>query len=730
MNREHRSPETETETAAVVAPETRREAVAPSNAAVIEEAAAHEVGTEPTYLSGLDTARDAAVTPDAPAVDGPSEAAPEVAPEVDPVTAAAERMRELAAQREAAKAEGDDDLFEDAIRAESAALAETLAALSPEERVAFLESAGAETITQLLGAAQDTYDMALLGPVVEMLASSSEGLDEASLALIAGAVNGGATEQVGYALIRAMEEGHGASLAVELATSQDTRPELGVHFATAVDGTMAQGTYEFEQAARAANLLRAELAAGVARMQELGLPEEEIRAWESQYLADHQGVLDEYERRAEWYAGTLDARTIAHERMGEMAEGSYSFDEVSLLAGSEAGGRAAAEAVLAASEGEPTWLDHVPPEERERWVARGAMEGVAALASTHDVEGIDKLLQGLQTLSPGDAEAVQAIRDRLAEIDPQADPEALQQAIADAFAVADEEGGGLSFRLGAAAGLGLAAGAASVAEGITGDPSLGRLGNGFGRLGAGLSALGRLSPDELGRFEENLGLHIGIDAASFVSTFLRRGGGAVGAAIGIIEAALYASEGNYEAAGLALLPLIGAGLGSAFGPLGTIIGGFAGTAISAVLSALGFGTPDQVERITTPLVIDALVARGWDPAVAEEHAALFASEDFGPRFQAVAEALGYDPMDLLNALGSAPPDYVAQFLMDLQMATRLRRDDAGQADVQVNDYLERVYGVVTPEAAAGASEDEEWRRLLGSRKYDVEQENRRIMLGG
>ncbi|MCB9678332.1 MAG: hypothetical protein H6737_24735 [Alphaproteobacteria bacterium] len=723
MNREHRSPETETETAAVTAPETRRETVTPSNAALAEEAAAHDVAAEPSYLSGLDESVDtAALTTEGPAADAP-------AVEVDPVTAATERMRELAEQRESARAEGDDDLYADAIRAESAALAETLASLPPDQRVAFLESAGAETITQLLGAAQGTYDMEMLGPVVEMLASSSEGLDAESLALVSGAVGRGATEQVGYALIRAMEEGHGATLAVDLATTRDLNPAMGVHFGFAVDATMAQGTGEFQRAAEAANLLRAEVAAGVARMQELGLPESEIRAWETQYLADHQQILDTYEQRAEWYAGTLDARELAHERMGEHAEGSYSFDEVGLLAGSEVGGRVAAEAVMSASEGEPTWLDHVPAEERERWVSRGAMEGVAALASAHDVEGIDTLLAGLQNLSPDNAEAVQAIRDRLAGIDPQADSQTLQQAISDAFAVADEEGGGLSFRLGAAAGVGLAAGATGVAAEFTGDPSLGRLGNAFGRLGAGLSAIGRLSPDELGRFEENLGLHIGIDAASFVSTFLRRGGAAVGAAIGVLEAALYASEGNYEAAGIALLPVIGAGIGSLFGPLGTVIGGFAGSAIGALLSALGVGSPDQVQRITTPLVIDALTQRGWPASLAEEHARLFASEDFGPQFQAAAEALGYEPTELMTALGSAPPEYVSRFLLDLQMSTRMRRDENGEAHVEVNDFLERMYGVVTPEAAADAAEDDEWRYMLNRREQEVIDENRQRMFG-
>ncbi|MCA9494215.1 MAG: hypothetical protein KC621_30015, partial [Myxococcales bacterium] len=594
----------------------------------------------------------------------------------------------VAGLREAA-ASGDAEAvaaYNAAVAQQGADLAQVLGGLSEADRAAFLEGGGAAHISDTLRAAQESGDPATLTAVVQSIVGASEGIGDVDIMAVADAVREVGLDALGPEIRQALQTGAGAKLAVELAYGGDSLSSspAEVDFAWGVGQDLQEIDARFGSSAEVADTLRSQRAQAVARMSAAGLTAEEIAAWEADFDAQHRGEMEAYEADAALYASTLEGRALGQSMHGEFAP--FSLQNAGALANSEAGGRAVAEALLRSGQGADSWLDMLPgdvtPEERERLVTQGAMQGVGALAATGDIQGISALLQGFEN-NGGDAAALQGLRDRLGQIDASGlDGPALREAILGAF----QPGSGASDaertllqRLGVSADIGTQAGIAGgvfgnaavgssllgdvmEADGVQAPGSLGRLATGFSAVSSLINVL-QTNPQDVARLGL-AGAQFGFDAISLLAEIPRGVGLGVGAAFSVIGAALCVRDGNYAAAGAALLPVIGMGIGAIIGgPLGAAIGGGIGSLANAVLGALGvLGPSDEIAPLIIPAITDALVARGANPATAAAMAESLAGAGMGEKFTYTAATMGLTAEELLNQLATAPRGYATWFL--------------------------------------------------------------------
>jgi len=620
-----------------------------------------------------------------------------------------------------------DAAVAEAVQAQSAAYSELLLELGPEEQATFMEMGGASMASEIMSVA-GSGDPELRQKLVGDLVRAGEALGQGNVALLASAIGDAPAEVLAPALRLAIQQGEGALLAVALADQE--RGNLGPGdfnlIGMQVDSALAVTTGGFRDASAEVTKLRRDIVAASVRMRSAGIGEAEIKAFEEQVRSENSATFEAYERDAAIYASTLDGLSLdARGEQPGLSEGR--FDLVDSLALSEAGGQAAAEALLKAGRGEQTWLDGL--RERgdlnqsliEHLYTQGAMQGVGALTASGGVDEMATLLRGVEQFAPeGTGSAVESLRIRVEDLASQGlSGEELRQGIARVFG----ESGDLSpaeeewvdtLKIGsqlgsvAAAGIGLGD---EVGGLVTGQGSrFGRISGAFSLLGNGLS----LASADDGLDVALAGAGIGADVLGLAGRLGARASVGVGTLFSVIQAGQMMAEGNNEAAAVALLPAIGATLGGVIGVFaggagavpGAAIGSAIGTGASIALEATGFGEVDGGETLAVPAITAALQARGVGSGPATELAEWFGADDAsGTKFGYAAQNLGMDVEDLVLRVSKLPPEYREQFLYQVQRSVQLGKDGSNEGDAEGYRAFERALGPARPPKADSGTDE-------------------------
>jgi len=612
-----------------------------------------------------------------------------------------------------------------ALRDRGTELTEVLSSMTPDEQLLFMETGGQDRFANLLKAATDSGDATSIESIVASVVGAGEGVGDTEVLMIAQAVRDVGIDGIGPQIVEAMRGGAGSKLAVELAFGESGPGRGPNRMSGQVRDFLDESSARFGSSSAKADELRGQLVAGSLRMRQAGMSEAEVSKWEAEFREKNKADFERAETDAELYASTLNGRVLGQSTFGDVPV--FQVDNAGALARSQAGGQAAAEALLRAGQGQDTWLDStdISPEDRKALVTQGAMQGIGALSFSGDIQGIDAILAGLERVDPESAAALEGVREQLANLPEGLQGKELQSQLVNAFS-SDSEGlsekqRSLLQRLGISANLGTAAALAGAEAGLLDDfsgsrapASLGRLSSAFGMVGGGIAMLAET--EDPARFML-AAAETGFDAVSLVKSFgkgIGRGTGlAAGALFSLVDAGLYLRDGNYAAAGASLLPLGGMVIGMALaGPLGAAIGGGVGSILNTTLGAMGVLDPDQIATLVQPAIQQGLLDRGFNKDLATELSELLSKNGVAEKFEYAAASSGMTAGELLDQLAVSPRGYASWFIEGADNSLEFSEEEDGvrrpEMDKRAHRYLQTIQELSPTAAAAVRNADSQW----------------------
>jgi len=582
----------------------------------------------------------------------------------------AESLADLAEQ--ASRGEpGAEEAYRQALQGDAAALAGHFAALTPEEQRSYLtEGQGGVLSQQVIRAALDSGDTELIRSVMGSLMEGAESLGRENIDAL-GAQFAGHEQMLAGEMPGLIAEGHGALLAVSVLGVSD--PSL--------QGALFSVSDNFSRTSEAALKARAQFALASQRMRMAGATDEEVAAAEERFRTQNPEVFGSFEESARIYASTLEGLGMAADTRG-VGQGLYEdhLADAGKLAFTEVGAEASATALLREGEGRRTWLDSAPEaeegqqaKERAALISQGAMQGLGAMVAAGDTEGASLLLRGLKERSnPEMGMAIERIEARIAEGSVAGEPLFGDELFGDLALSADERQLLERMRLGASIGgtlqgkAKIAAGPTALAGELSGVGAYKRMGAAMSLFSNGIDALtaeewedqvlaGMKSTSDIGGL---LALEKASGGAGKLGKLLASRG--LGAAFAMLDVAM---ADNAAQASLAMLPLLGAELGSMVAPgPGTLIGGVVGGGMAVLLELAGVGKEDPVAPIAQEAIRSMMLDRGLSPDMAEVFAEELSngdSVDVARRLRFLAQDMGYpDELALIDRLGQLDPSFV------------------------------------------------------------------------
>ncbi|MEZ4320819.1 MAG: hypothetical protein R3F61_25295 [Myxococcota bacterium] len=763
------------------APETvAPTAVTSDNSAVLERMAAVPPSAEPSYFDGMESGEaveeeQEAGEEGAGVEEGVAEEAPPPPdPEADPVGYAQWQLEqseaEIAELAEKAASGTDAEAqaaYEAALKAHAEQFRDIVASLGPDEQKALLEKGGAAVAERMIAAVAAGGDPQLAAEVVGALMESGELVGREGIELLGACFAQHNTPAIRAALKKGVLDGRGALLAMSALDKVPAGMEksaLATELLEAVELTNG----EFARTSEKYQALQRQMAETEARMRAADGTEEEIARWREEELAEHAELFAEYEAATKRYASTLEGQAYGLEKE---VGGGYSKERLGSafrtgmeltadLAFTDHGDAYTAAALQRKGRGERTWIDTARAsgghDERQqqlldRVVASGGALGVAAMAASGDVDGLNGVLDGLKVYAPETAKAIAGIQERLAEIEAsgltgddytQALGEAFQAGLA-ALDPDDAATRAMIERLGMGALVGgrvfevgkASAGAAGAYGGLEGAArhgarvgkglkSLGRLGAAIGLVTDGMEGLQNGDWEKIASASSSF---LGLSSEAFAvigKAGLSSAAGGVGLAITGILSAYQAyqalRDGDVGGAVVAAAPLIGMSIAAACtaagATIGLVPGMVLGAAIGSVIRAVIhlFGDSDEAREMAEGAIREMYERRGYDSKAAADLAEVFAGEDAGEmreRLDHMAKALGMSADELLDHLAESPKKYRRFFLGEME---DLELDGEGEdRKVVETEELARFRYIARQQAEQGGKE---WKRAM--RYYD------------